>query len=303
MVPTKEARMEGFRSVMCRFVAAVTLVALAAGPVAAQQAKPRVAVMNFANNSTWTYWGENLGRAVADELVTQLVKSGQFTVVERAQLDAILAEQQLGASGAVQASTAAKIGKILGVAAILTGSITQFSVQRTSVGFRGIGGSYSNAESKLDVRLIDTTTAEVFAVAEGQGNIRMGGGFFQGAGAERTFDQGAAQEAVRPAVAQVVKIVVAQADKLASVVPAAPTGQIVGVNNGMFYINRGEAAGVKVGQRFEVRRVIDEIKDADGRVLDRIINKVGTIEVTQVLSQSAVAKLVEGEARQNDTVQ
>jgi curli biogenesis system outer membrane secretion channel CsgG len=293
---------QGLRSLVNRVTAVLALFTFVATPAFAQN-KPRIAVMNFANNSTWTYWGENLGRAAADELVTQLVKNGNFTVVERAQLDAILAEQGLGASGAVQPSTAAKIGKILGVAAILTGSITQFSVQRTSVGFRGIGGSYSNAESKLDVRLIDTTTAEVFAVAEGQGNIRMGGGFFQGVGGERTFDQGAAQEAVRPAVANIVKQIAAQAEKLASIVPPAPAGQIVGVNNGMYYINRGEAAGVKVGQRFEVRRVIDEIKDADGRVLDRIINKVGTLEVTQVLSQSAIAKLVEGEARQNDTVQ
>jgi curli biogenesis system outer membrane secretion channel CsgG len=294
---------QDMRSLVSRVAAAAALTAFIAAPAAAQQNKPRLAVLNFANNSTWTYWGENLGRAVADELVTQLVKSGQFTMVERAQLDAILAEQQLGASGAIQPATAAKIGKILGVAAIVTGSITQFSVQRTSVGFRGIGGSYSNAESKLDVRLIDTTTAEIFAVAEGQGNIRMGGGFFQGVGGERTFDQGAAQEAVRPAVLNVVKQIVAQGEKLAAMVPPSPAGQIVGVNNGMYYINRGEAAGVKVGQRFEVSRVIDEIKDADGRVLDRIINKVGTLEVTQVLSQSAVAKLVDGEARQNDTVQ
>lgn len=290
------------RQTFVRVVGTLALVALSTAAFA-QQAKPRLAVMNFANNSTWHYWGDNLGKAAADELVTQLVKTGNFTMIERAQLDAILAEQRLGASGAVDTSTAAKIGKILGVSAILTGSITQFSVQRTSVGIRGLGASYSNAEAKLDVRLINTTTAEIMAVAEGQGNIKMGGGSFRGVGAEQTFDQGAAQEALRPAVANVVKQVVAQQSTLAAIVPAAPAGQIVGVNNGQYYINRGEAAGVKVGQRFEVRRVVDEIKDADGRVLDRIVNKVGTIEVTQVLSNSAIAKVVEGEARQNDTVQ
>src|SRR5690606_4134738 len=43
-------------------------------PAFAEQNRPRVAVLNFENNSTWTYWGEHLGRAAADELVTQLLK-------------------------------------------------------------------------------------------------------------------------------------------------------------------------------------------------------------------------------------
>ena len=126
------------------------------------QAKPRVAVMNFANNSTWSWWGDKLGEAAADELVTQLLKQGRFTVIERSQLEAVLAEQRLGATGAVNASTAAQIGKVLGVQFILTGSITQFSVERTGGSIRafgGIGASVSNAEAKLDVRLISTDTA------------------------------------------------------------------------------------------------------------------------------------------------
>ncbi|MEZ5287513.1 MAG: CsgG/HfaB family protein [Vicinamibacterales bacterium] len=281
---------------------AVALMVAVAAPARAQGAKVRVAVMNFANNSTWHWWGDQLGEAAADELTTQLVKSGRFTVVERAQLGAILAEQNLGQSGAVTAATAAKVGQLLGVQFILTGSITQFSIERRSAGFRGIGGSMSNAESKVDVRLVNTSTGEVMVVAEGQGNKRMGGGYFKGASAERTFDQGAAQEALRPAVEQVVERVAAQASTMESVMPAAPEGQIVSSRDGMYYINRGQNAGITVGQRFDVMRVVDEIKDADGRLLDRVINKVGTLEVTQVLSQSAVCKLITGQAAVKDSV-
>ena len=111
-----------------------------------------------------------------------------------------------------------------------------------------------------------------------------------------------AQEALRPAVEDVVAQVAAQADSLASIQPPAPESQIVGVRDDSFYINRGQNSGITVGQRFEVFRVVDEIKDANGTVLDRIIRKVGTLEVTQVLSQSAVCKVVEGEAAVNDTV-
>jgi hypothetical protein len=48
--------------------------------------------------------------------------------------------------------------------------------------------------------------------------------------------------------------------------------------------------------------VVHEVKDADGRVLDKVIEKVGTLEVTQVLSQSAVCRLVDGSAQVNDTI-
>jgi len=47
----------------------------------------------------------------------------------------LLAEQDL----------AAKIGQLLGVQLILTGSITQFSIERTSGGFRSFGPSVSRA--------------------------------------------------------------------------------------------------------------------------------------------------------------
>jgi curli biogenesis system outer membrane secretion channel CsgG len=290
-----------FRPTLALIAAAIALAGLAQ-PAAAQD-KVRVAVLNFDNNSQWHWWGDRLGQAAADELVTNLVNSGKFTVIERAQLDAVLAEQRLGASGAVTAATAANIGKILGVQLILTGSITQFSVERRSVGFRGIGGTFANAESKLDVRLINTTTAEIMGVAEGQGNVRMGGGYFRGASAERDFDQGAAAEALRPAVQQIVEKVVAQSGKLAGVQPPAPEGQIVGSRDGQFFVNRGANAGVKVGQQFTVRRVTDEIKDADGRVLDRVVSDVGVCEVVQVLSQSSICKVVSGQAEVNDAIQ
>ncbi len=266
------------------------------------QAKIRIAVSNFENNSTWSWWGDNLGRAAADELATQLVQTGKYTVIERAQLDAILREQNLGASGAVTSATAAKVGKLLGVQLLLTGSITAFSIKRTSIGLRGIGGSYSNAESKVDARLVNTETGEVMIVAVGQGNKRMGGGYFKGVSAEQTFDQGAAQEALRPAVEQVVLKLSEQTNSLQSMTPAAPEGQIVSTRAGSYYINRGAGAGVKVGQKFQVHHVVDEIKDADGRLLDKVIEQTGMLEVTQVLANSAVCKLVSGKAAVNDTV-
>jgi len=276
------------------------------GPAVATAQQVRVAVMNFENNSTWSYWGDNLGKAAADELVTQLFRTGSFSVIERSQLAAVLAEQDLGASGAVDSATAAKIGQLLGVQLILTGSITQFSIERRSGGFRSLGASVSNAESVVDVRLVNTTTGEIMLAESGEGQKRFGGGFFGGADFEREFDAGIAQEALRPAIEQVTEKIASQADRFASlqpVVPPAPAAQIVGARDGSIYINQGENLGVQVGQRFEVSRVVDEIRDANGAVLDRITETVGVLEVTRVLSQSAICSVVEGEANEGDTIE
>ena len=274
-----------------------------AGAVGApQDQKVRVAVMNFENHSQWHYWGDRLGEAAADELVTQLFKTGKFSVVEREQINTILAEQDFGQSGRVNPTQAAEIGKILGVQVIVMGSITKFSIDRKGGRIAGFGASYSEAETNLDVRLINVNTAEILFADESEGKTRVGGINTARVSFEQEFDAGIAQESLRPAVEEMAGKIAQQADSLASIrAPVAPA-QIVGSNADNFYIDKGENFAVQVGQRYEVMRVIDEIKDASGNVLDRITDKVGILEVTQVLSQSSICRVVEGEAAEGDTL-
>lgn len=267
-----------------------------------QTKKVRVAIMDFANRSSFNYFGDFLGPAAASELATQLVKSGAFTVIERDRLDAILAEQGLGQAGTVNAATAAQVGKLLGAQLILTGDITQFSLEEVSGGFRGIGGSYHKAEVKLDVRMIDTNTGELLLAEEGEGTKNFGGAFVRGFDLQRDFNRGVAQEALRPAVDDLVGKVVSQADRFANLETPAASGNIVGEGeDNTVYIDRGSNFEVQVGDRFAAYRVVDEIKDAHGNVLDRVTERVGTIEVTRVLSQSSICTIVEGEAAEGDT--
>lgn len=285
------------RSALCLAVGALVLSTANVNA----QTKPRIAVLTFENNSTFSLWGDRLGLAASDELTTQLVKTSAFSVVERQQVDALLAEQQLGMSGAVNPATAARIGQILGVQAIVLGSITQFSVEEKSGGIGRFSASYTEAESKVDARVVDTTTGEVLAVAEGGGKTRFGGAQYKDMNLRQNFREGVAQEALRPALEQVVKSVMEQRERLVAAAPA-PAGQIVGVREGNIYLDRGENFGLAVGQKLDVLRVVDVIKDANGNVLDEVTEKVGVIEVTRVLSQSSICKVVEGEPREGDRV-
>ena len=260
--------------------------------------KVRVAVMNFENNSSWRYWGD----AAADELATQLFKTQKFSLVERTQLEAVLAEQNLGQSGRINSAQAAEIGRILGVQMILTGSITKFSVDTKGGGFGRFQAEYSEAESNLDIRLINTGTAEIMFADEGEGKVRLGGARVKGINYRQEFDAGLAQEALRPAVEDVVQKIADRAGAFTSIQPPAAPAEIVGVNGASFYIDKGENHGIVVGQRYAVHRVVDEIRDADGNLLDTITDRVGTLEVRRVLGQSAICRVIEGDAAKGDSL-
>jgi len=65
-----------------------------------------------------------LGTYISEELVTDLFTIGGLDIVERSMLDRILGEIKLGQTGLIDAETATKVGKIAGVDAIVTGTIT-----------------------------------------------------------------------------------------------------------------------------------------------------------------------------------
>jgi len=187
---------------MKRF-AGLMFVLFALVSISHAQQKKRVAVMNFdystVHSTVMSIWGadQDIGKGIADLLVDKLVNDGQFSVIERKALDKILAEQNFSNSDRADPSSAAKLGKILGVDAIIIGSITQFGRddKKTGVGggaFGGFGrkvgvGGFEKRESKAEVavtaRLINTETAEILASCTGKGQSMRGGTSLLGAGA------------------------------------------------------------------------------------------------------------------------
>jgi formylglycine-generating enzyme required for sulfatase activity len=67
--------------------------------------------------------------AITNQLRSQLLKTGKFTLVDRSQMDAILKEQALQQSGCTSDECAVQVGKLLGVRKIVTGSVTKLSEQ------------------------------------------------------------------------------------------------------------------------------------------------------------------------------
>ena len=105
-----------------------------------------VAVMPFENKGA----SKDLGNIVLDKMITVLWNQQRFKVMERAQLDKILAEQSLGASGVVDANTAAQIGKGIGVDAIIIGSVA----------------AAASGAISIDARVIDTESATIIVAQD-----------------------------------------------------------------------------------------------------------------------------------------
>lgn len=102
---------------------AAALGATTAAPVLAQSNAPVVAVLYFDNNSFGRDRADfdGLGKGIADLLINDMAANPRMRVVERDRLQALLQEQDLVRSKAVDPQTAVRLGKLLGAQYMITG--------------------------------------------------------------------------------------------------------------------------------------------------------------------------------------
>src|SRR3954464_1950781 len=123
--------------------------------------KPRIAVLEFKNKADNQWWGHGGAEAAQDVFVTELVKSGKFTVVDRERLDAMMQEKGLQQSGDIDPKTAIKLGKILGLNYLLTGAVTEYGTTDVSGGGGGVFAGKRKFVAALNARLINASTGEI----------------------------------------------------------------------------------------------------------------------------------------------
>jgi curli biogenesis system outer membrane secretion channel CsgG len=304
-----------------RFLLALSALALA-GAAQAQE-KKRVAVINFDYATVHTYvaaiFGSNIdvGKGVADLLVERLVTSGVYRVMERKALDKILAEQNLSNSDRADPNTAAKLGRILGVDAIIMGSITEFGRddKTTAVGgnvtgritgrygIGGVGRRQAKAVVALTARMVSTDTAEILNIAHGKGESTRSGTTLLGSGGGSTSAGGAYDmtsknfaatiigEATTSAVTELAKGLDQAAARLPAPAVANVEGLVADVSGGTLILNVGTRAGVRPGMKLSVTRTSREIRDpASGKVIRRVQDQVGEVVITEADEGSSVGK-------------
>ncbi len=270
------------------------------------QLKKRVAVSRFEDRAGTGY--NHLGEGVADMLVTALVKTGKFSVIERQELERVLGEQKLGESGLVTAETAPKVGKLLGVELLVVGSVSEFGTKENKIsgGLSFISGGIKSKTSRavVDIRLVNTVTGEIVAAEKEEGEESTTGIAFDYSGVDfsnmDSWDDTDIGKACRKAVDGVVKLITENMAKIPF------SGKILKMNSdGTLLMKPGSEGNVKVGMEFDVFRVGEPIKDPDtGLDLGAEETKVGHVKVIEdaLKGKAAKAKITEGKNIQSTDI-
>lgn len=265
-----------------------------------------IAVLPFDDGSIKRTWGENysLGKGVADELVTALLATNRFRLIERAEIDRVLEEQNLGKGGVVDPQSAAKIGKILGAQYLVMGRITEFSTKEDDDLLAnpnhhnpmGMRIARTTSRVAIDARLVDATTVEILASVTGTGKkatVNLGlitkeGGVLFG---DKDFKKSDLGKALRQAVNSVARQLAVKAyERMA---PSTITGMIAYVKDDKIIINVGQKHGVKPGMIFKVARKLETIKDpVTGELIGEATEAIAEIAVIEVKERSATCKIV-----------
>jgi TolB-like protein len=115
-----------------------------------QDTRPGIAVMPFDNSGSYGQDKENfdaLQKGIAGMLISELAANPAARVVERAEIQKLLEEQNLGATGRVDPQTAAKVGKLVGARYVITGAFIDFY-----------------GDFRLDARIVNVETSEIVKV-------------------------------------------------------------------------------------------------------------------------------------------
>ncbi len=226
--------------------------------------KLRVGVVNFLNKTPSRVLG--IGEAAADILGTILQKTERFIVIPQQDLESILAHQRMGATGVISPDTAAKMGEVMGLNAIVTGAITAYSEAEEGTAF-GIGGSKKQiARVTVDYRVVDTTTGVQLMADSGAGIYEKRVTTVLGMGGKASYDTDLRDGALRDALTKAMVNMMKQLGK------RKWNGRVAQVDGENLYINAGQKTGLNVGDQLDVYRPGKEIIDPVTR------QKLGTTE-------------------------
>jgi curli biogenesis system outer membrane secretion channel CsgG len=255
----------------------------------------------------------NIGKGIRAMFTKRIHEEGKFRIVERAKVDKLVAEQDFGASGRVKKGTNARIGQIIGSDAVLMGDIVVFgrddkgkSIGGFGVGPRALGGLKLNLKEDkavvaINFRLVDAESSEVIATGEAKGeSTRKSKGFavagFGGGGggaggmdmSSSNFAQTIIGEATIAAVEQLAKQLSEQESKIQPKNVQVET-RVAEVAAPQLYLAGGSADGINKCDRFEISRIVKEVKDPQTKeVIDVVTEAVGEMVVTEVRERVAI---------------
>jgi curli biogenesis system outer membrane secretion channel CsgG len=233
-----------------------------------------------------------MGRIVESldsQLIDRINATRKFDVVGRSDLNDILKEQELGASGNVDAKTAAQAGKLTGAKYLLVTTVDDYQDYVEKASFEGTGRSATKRVFRLSVvgKIYDASTGKLLESV----NFQTGNDEFKHIQEERSYTvkDGELSDEMMVAVSRDMAQKIA--NRIADVIFPA---KVLLKRDKEVTINRGEGGGVAVGDTFNVFALGEELIDPDTKEsLGREEVKVGRVKITQVNPKTSTAEILD----------
>ena len=204
--------------------------------------KRKIAIGRFSNSTNYGRalllddQKDPLAEQASDMLSTRLINTGQFLVFERPDIAAVKSEADL----------TGKATQLVGVDALIVGSVTQFGRQTEGqVGFLS-STKKQTASATVEIRLVDAHTGLAFFSTTGSGNASVEAGEVAGFGSRAAYDSTLTDRAIGAAISDLTTNVIQKLQERPWMT------DILDVSGSVVQISGGPKQGLKVGDEFVV---------------------------------------------------
>lgn len=303
----------------------------------AQDVRLKIAVVGLSNPAT--LHRSNIGNSLVDILDSEISQAGKYTLLERAELEELKKELNLGGSDIADPKSFAEKGGVAGADFLLLGKVSDYTYkENTSKKLEFVAGSgmqevlnYEHVgEVRVDIRLVDVRTGEAVRSATGHGTSRNTGFVtYQAEWTRYVATEGqatlsnlntlltdASHSAIRDAVRKLndmyAELVGFHSNRsLSADLSKVGGGKILAdIGQGQYIIAVQTTSSLKLGDRFHVMSEVP-IKNSKGVVVYSEKHDAGTLEVVDISqADKARAKLITtastdqgtGLPKENDTI-
>ena len=238
-----------------------------------------------------------------DVLVSALIDSKRFVVLERLNLADVTAEIDRGKTPGFSPTSVVPDGKLLGAQVLLRGAITELSYKKGGgVATVGILGDELNASTvtytattAIELKMIDVATGQILDSIHAEGKITSKNSNLGFTAASVSFNvQSFETSPLGKSVREAIRVAVAKLCERTDKMPwearvASVSGQGTDESPKLLYLDFGKSAGIAVGTELEVFKHGNIVIDPDtklviGREDDVVIGKCKVRTVNDALS-------------------
>jgi len=236
--------------------------------------KRKVAIARFSNETKYGqgfFYDEHsdrLGKQAMDILSAKLTATDKFIMLERADLERLAKEQELGGLGDLN----------IPADYLILGSVAEFGRKTTSDVGLFSRTKTQTATAKVNVRLVDVRTGLIVYSEEGEAEATAEAGTVLGVGERAEYDATLNDKVISAAISKLVNNIVE------NLLDKPWRSYLLAYEDGSYIISGGELQGIKVGDVFTVFKRGSQVKNPQtGIMIELPPKKIGQLQVASLV--------------------